>query len=179
MAATVEMFVDEARRTDYMLVAAVVASGDLADSRRTMREIRPRNCNRIHMHSEGKASRAKIVAEFVRRRPIEVAHIFIASPGRRPERQVRDELLRVLGGKSVELNASRILVESCSQDRQDRAALTGALADLGALSRVRVDVDTPTSNEMLWAADIVAWAYGVGGDYRKQISQLVEVHEVS
>lgn len=45
----------------------------------------------------------------------------------------------------------------------EHAALTGAVAGLEALGRVRVDVDSPTSNEMLWAADIVAWgAYGVG-----------------
>lgn len=176
MAPTVEVFVDEARRADYMLVAAVVASGDLTESRRIMREIKPRNCNRIHMHSEGKASRAKIVSEFVRRSPIQVAHIFVANPGRRPERVVRDELLRELGAMSADLGASRILVESCSQDKQDRDALTGALAGVSALDRVRVEVDSPTSNEMLWAADIIAWAYGVGGAYRQQISHMVEVH---
>lgn len=178
MAPTVQIFVDEARRAEYMLVAAVVASGDLTESRKAMREIKPRNCNRIHMHSEGKNSRAKIISEFVKRRPIEIAHIFVADPARRPERDVRDQLLGVLGSMSVELGASRILVESCSQDKQDRAALTNALAGLNALGQVRVDVDTPTSNEMLWAADIIAWAYGVGGGARQQIRHLIEVHTI-
>ena len=48
-------------------------------------------------------------------------------------------------------------MESCSQDKQDLAAITGALAAIGALDQVRAVIETPRSHELLWAADIVAY----------------------
>jgi hypothetical protein len=50
-----------------------------------------------------------------------------------------------------------MVVESCSQDKQDLAAITGALAAIGALDQVRAVIETPRSHELLWAADIVAY----------------------
>ncbi len=97
----------------------------------------------------------------------------------RTQRQVRTECLQALGASAADNAVRRILVESCSQDRQDREAIIGALVAKGAHHRVRVTIDRPTSHELLWAAGLVAWAYGVGGRVRTAVRALVTVHHVS
>lgn len=174
----VEIFVDETKRSDYVLCAAVVSAHDLTAARKIMRELKPHNRNRLHMHDEGAANRRRIIADFVRRTPIREAHIWVATIGGRSERSVREDCLRELAIGVTALGARRILVESCSQDKQDRAVLTDALAGIGALDKVRVDIDVPAAHELLWAADLVAWAYAAGGRERRQIEPFVTVHRI-
>jgi hypothetical protein len=174
----VHVFVDEVRRADYVLCAAVVPAYDVVRARRVMRELTPRNRRRLHMHDEGAASRRRILAEFRRSEPVAAAHLWIARIGGRPERTVRDECFRDLVPGVLELGATRIVVESCSQDAQDRAVIGDALASRRALGTVRYDVVPAATDELLWVADVVAWAYGAGGHYRRAIAELVSVHRV-
>lgn len=160
--APVEIFVDESRQKGYVLVAAVVSADELARSRKIMRSLKPRNRDRIHMHAEGRASREKIAAEFIRRRPISKAVVLTAPIHGRPERRVRTALLRELARLASELGATRILIESCSQDKEDRTAMVGVLASLGKHDSIRVAFDNPHGHELLWAADVVAWAFTNG-----------------
>ncbi|MGW0040067.1 hypothetical protein [Gordonia sp. NPDC003376] len=175
----VEIFVDESRRRDYLLCAAVVATGDIAAGRKIMRDLKPSNRDRLHMKDESR-NRDRLIREFVRRRPIAEAHIFVGalSGARLSERTVRTCCLQALARHAAQAGATRILVESCSQDAQDHAAMTGALAEVDALDQVRADVDRPNAHELLWAADLVAWAYGAGGAYRALVNPLITVHTV-
>jgi hypothetical protein len=175
----VEVFVDESRRRDYLLCAAVVAVGDIALARKVMRDLKPNNRDRLHMKDETR-NRERIIKEFMRQRPISEAHIFVGrvTGTGRSDRVVRTRCLEPLARFAADAGATRILVESCSQDKQDHAALTGELARIGALQRVRVAIDRPTAHELLWAADLVAWAYGAGGTARTLVEPLVTVHRV-
>jgi len=169
----VEVFVDETKHSKYLLCAAVVPVHDLSSARQVMRELKPSNRRRLHMHDESSANRRRILAEFVRREPISEAHLFAAKLAGRPERAVRDACLRQLATDVAALGATRILVESCSQDNQDKRILTGTLARMDVLHRVRVDIDGPTAHELLWAADLVAWAYAAGGRECRSISRFI------
>lgn len=175
----VELFVDESCRTDYLLCAAVVPVADIASARRMMRELKPKNRDRLHMKDESR-HRDQILSRFVSTPPIEQAHIFVGSlrGTRRTQREVRTQCLTALGTYAADNGVTRILLESCSQDKQDRAAVVGALAAKAATDRVQVMIDRPTSHELLWAADLVAWAYGAGGAARNAISPLVTVHNL-
>lgn len=51
-------------------------------------------------------------------------------------------------------------------------ALVDTLARLDALGRVRVAVDQPTSHELLWAADRIAWSCSTGGGNPKNASRI-------
>lgn len=51
-----------------------------------------------------------------------------------------------------------------------------ALARSGAIGIVRYDVVPAVTDELLWAADLIAWAYGAGGEYRSVVRDLVTVH---
>ncbi|MFB9703066.1 hypothetical protein [Rhodococcus aetherivorans] len=79
---------------------------------------------------------------------------------------------------SAELGARRILVESYAQDKQDLAALTGALSHIGAPTTVRAMVDRRHAHELLGAADLIAYAYTAGGQLRHAIDSLVTAARV-
>jgi hypothetical protein len=53
-----------------------------------------------------------------------------------------------------------------------------SLAAAGAIGRVRYEVVPAGADELLWAADLVSWAYGVGGTTRGLIAGLVTVHDL-
>ena len=98
--------------------------------------------------------------------------------GGRPERAVRDECFQALVPGVLELGARRIVVESCSQDAQDERVIGAGLARVGAIGQVSYQVVPAATDELLWAADLVVWAYGAGGSARAAISELVTVHHL-
>lgn len=174
-----QLFVDESRRGSYLLCAAVVPSADLAAARRLMRGLKPSNRNRIHMQDEGPAIRNRILAEFCRKPPISVAHVYIASVTRRSERQARDDCLRGLTADAVELQAGRLVIETCGQDLADSRVIGDTLAQVGQLGQLRWDHERPAGHELLWAADIIAWAYGSKNrSHRDLVAPLVTVHDL-
>lgn len=86
----------------------------------------------------------------------------------RPHRQVLGRLLVALAVHSPGLGARRILVESCAQDAQDLAALTGALARIGAPTTVRERADPRHAHELRWGSDLIAYADTAGGQLRRE-----------
>jgi hypothetical protein len=174
-----QFFVDESFKRDYILCAAVVADDEINVARKFMRDLKPGNRDRLHMQSESRY-RGRIISEFVQGAVVIEAHIFVGGrPSRtRSQRDIRTFCLEALASYAAANDGTRILVESCSQDKQDRDALTSVLAGEGALGRVRVDVDTPTSHELLWAADLIAWAYAANGNTRQAVGHLVTVHDL-
>lgn len=173
------LFVDESRRGSYLLCAAVVPSTDLVTSRRFMRNLKPSNKNRIHMQDEGPAVRNQILAEFCRTAPISEAHVYIASVTRRSERQVRDDCFHSLTLDALKIRAARLVIETCDQDRADSKVIGDTLAKVGRLGQLRWDHETPTGHEMLWAADIIAWAYGSKQrSHRELVDQFVIAHDL-
>ena len=75
---------------------------------------------------------------------------------------------------SAELGARRILVESCAQDTQDLAALTGALARVGAPPTVRARMG-PAARARVAVGRMIflACAYTAGGQLRRAIDSPV------
>lgn len=100
--------------------------------------------------------------------------------GRRPSvgghRAVRDKCFHALGPGCWSLGARRIVVESCSQGAQYERVIGAGLARVGAIGQVRYQVVPAATDELLWAADLVVWAYGADGSARAAISELVTVH---
>jgi hypothetical protein len=173
-----DVFVDEGNRGGYLLCAAVVPSADIAAARAAMRPLKPGNRRRLHMHSEGVVRRQQILARFAAAPPITAAHLWRAPIRGRPERDAPDDCFRALVTAVLELDARRIVVESCSQDRQDEQIIGATLAQSGAIGRVNYAVIPAENDELLWAADLITWAYRAGGDAREAIAGLLTVHDL-
>ncbi len=71
------------------------------------------------------------------------------------------------------------MVESCAQDQQDKAVIGSSLAQAGALGQVEFRVVPAQSDELLWVADLVTWAYLAGGRSQRAVADLVTVHNLS
>lgn len=176
---SVEVFIDEGKRGGYLLCAAVVPSADVAAARPTMRALKPGNRRRLHMHSQGSTRRQQILARFLAAPPISAAQLWRAPIRGRPERDSRDDCFRELVEGVLDLGVRRIVVKSCSQDRQDERVIGESPARAGAIRRVSYSVVPAKTDELLRAADVITWAYGAGGDARRAVAGLLTVHDLA
>ncbi|MGV9947861.1 hypothetical protein [Rhodococcus aetherivorans] len=150
---TVEIVVDEAKTTHYLICAVVVPSENLTPGPQDDADARGRTtAGRRHRRGERRrepaADRGRFRAHTGRfgRRTCAPRRSSAARTGRSPGRRLAGWAVH-----SAELGARRILVESCARDKQDLAALTGALARVGAPPTARALVDRPHLHELLWA----------------------------
>jgi hypothetical protein len=64
-------------------------------------------------------------------------------------------------------------------DQQDIRVISDAIAEEQAHDRMNYLHGAPSSEPLLWLPDIVAWAYGRGGDWFRRTGNLVaEVKKV-
>ena len=102
------------------------------------------------------------------------AHPYVARIQGRPERQARDEELTTLVCDLDRMGVTQFWLESCDQDRQDRHVIRAALA--ASPGPGFPFPHAPTSGPMLWAPDVIAWAWGKGGHHRQMVAGIDEVH---
>jgi hypothetical protein len=164
-------FVDESIRNGYLLSAAVVPTGDLSVARGKLRELCKPGQRRIHMKDENDSRRREILSTLVGL-GLQV-YLYRAPVAGRPIRAGRDECLRALIPALLELHVARLVIESCDQDHHDVQTIHNTLTKLAAWGELDYLHSAPSAEPLLWAADVVAWAYGKGGDWRRRIETLL------
>jgi len=172
-------FVDESVRaaSGYMICAVTVSSGDLPDIRRALRAMRLGGQSRIHMGKESPSRRRALLSD-IGGLDVET-HLFVVSKGGVSDRVLRDICLEEVGLRLPQLGVSRLVIESCDQDRQDVQVLRGALLKVDKLRDVTYQHEKPAAEPLLWLPDMVAWAYGKGGDWQRRAKPLIaEVHRL-
>lgn len=164
-------FVDESIRNGYLLSAVVIATGELSVARGKLRELCKPGQRRIHMKDENDSRRREILSTLtglgVR------VHLCRVPVAGRPIRAGRDECLRALIPALLELDVTRLVIESCGQDRRDEQVIQPILNRIVAPSRFVWLHSVPSAEPVLWAADAAAWAYGKGGDWRRRVDDIV------
>lgn len=164
-------FADESARSGYLVCVVVLAPADLAKGRQVMRDFCKPGQQRIHMRSESDSRRREILSK-VQGLGVE-ARVYQASLGARSERTARDDCLRAAVPDLVSIGVARLVIESCSQDHQDRQVVREMVSKAQAFERFQYLHDRPASEPLLWLPDIVAWAYGKGGDWRRRTQSIV------
>ncbi|MFJ2840006.1 hypothetical protein ACIO52_31990 [Nocardia sp. NPDC087230] len=172
MAGQLNAFIDESKRPGkYIICAATIATGDVAATRSVLEALRPRGSRRIHMKSVDKPLPIiDAVAELDAH-----SHLFVVTKSR-SERQARNAALGAAVLTLSELQVTRVRIESCDQDEEDRRIIHEALA-----GRAEMDYDheLPSSgNPLLWLPDIHAWAWGRGSHFRKKLTHRMTVHYI-
>jgi hypothetical protein len=164
-------FVDESIRNGYLMSAAVIASGDLSVARGKLRELCKPGQRRIHMKDENDSRRREILSTLTGL-GLQV-YLYRAQVAGRPVRAGRDECLRALIPALLELDVTRLVIESCSQDRRDNQVIQPIAQKFVADGRFAWLHSAPAADPLLWAADATAWAFGKGGDWRRRVNDLV------
>lgn len=163
-------FADESRRAGYLVCAVEVGSRDLVARRKELNGLRKGGQSRIHMKSEGPARRRELLSA-VRSMGVS-AHIYEASPTRGGDRQARDECLTALVRDLAPRRVQHLVLESCDQDADDRRVIAQSLRQAG-LDGLQYAHSRPSSECLLWLPDMLAWAYGRGGDWRRRTEGMI------
>jgi hypothetical protein len=160
-------FVDESSRGGYLLCAVVLLPSELAPARRILRTLCKPGQRRVHMKHESDGRRREILS-VVSQLEVET-RIYRARLDGRSERRTRDECFRVMVPELIEqLSVARMVVESCDQDRQDNQVIREMVMKTQAEERFSYLHSAPANEPLLWLPDIVAWAIGRGGDWKRR-----------
>jgi hypothetical protein len=164
-------FVDESIRNGYLMSAAVVTTGDLSTIRGKLRELCKPGQRRIHMKDESDSRRREILSTLL---GMELGiHLYRSPVAGRPIRNSRDDCRFALVPDLLQLGITRLVIESCSQDQRDIQVIHRALTADGAWDALDYIHLAPAAEPLLWAADVAAWAYGKGADWRRRIAPLI------
>lgn len=175
--ATNHAFVDESLRGDYLMCAVVVKPADVTRTRRIVRKLRRPGQRRVHMNHESDRRRREILSAISK---LDVAaHVYKAQLGTPSARLARDRCLQVMAADMAQFGVSRLILEGCEQDHRDNQVIRVAAATSPTQSGFEYVHSTPAAEPLLWLPDIVAWAFGRGGDWRRRAAALLaEVKDV-
>ena len=164
----VHVFVDESRRgADYYVIATIVASGDIATSRRTMRSSSSSGQTRVHFTDESNTRRNRILSAIAE---TETKSVIYCSKHKK-DSAARYPCIAQLVADLPALSASRLIIESRQQaDDQDKRWIKRERLR----NRHRFDFDhLPGKSEpLLWIPDAIGWCYGRGGRWRQKVLDL-------
>ncbi|PSL55548.1 hypothetical protein B0I31_105514 [Saccharothrix carnea] len=166
------VFVDESRRSSYLLVAAFVETGRLPAIRTMMRRLRVAGERRLHFKSESDTVRKDVIGRLTgagfRSR------IYL---GRGPSEAVRQVCLARLVTDLVEERVMRVVLDGRGpvEDRIDRRVITRSLRECGVPDdSIFYEHLNSHGDPALWVPDAIAWCYGAGGEWRRRVAPLVE-----
>ncbi len=166
-------FIDESKAKDYLLVAAVVLPGQLADARRTVRSLVLPRQPRLHMKKESDARRKQILDAFAGLAP--VVTIYRAGAAYRTELERRARCLDALVADAAEAQHTHLYLERDeSLVRRDRQQLIETTRALGCADTLAYRHEAAASEPLLAIPDAFAWAWAKGGDWRRRCAPVVE-----
>jgi len=152
---TSQLFVDESKRTGFIMVAVQYDVSLLDKHRKEISNQLRSGQRRIHFKSERDSVRRQLLQVIASQR--QRTYVFTASS--RYEPVARIECLNAVCAVAVEVGANRLVVERDeTRDRDDRHTLTEALRD--GKGDVTWEIQQPSAEPLLWVADAIGWCWG-------------------
>lgn len=151
---SVQIFVDESKRREFVMAAVSVRADHVGAYRRELRkQLRP-GARRFHCTGVSDSDRSDFIAA-VGQWPA-VIDIFVSHS--QNESEARRQCIRAVAIHAAETMAGRLVIEADeSHNRSDRHQLTQVLRERS--SSVRWDLASPYSEELLWVPDTAAWCW--------------------
>jgi hypothetical protein len=168
---TVHAFVDESRRSSYLLAAAVLRPDELARARSLLRSLLRPQDRRLHFKAmtdpRRRATAARLVNAGLR--------CWVYTGDGDPE-MVRQACLDCLVAELREAGCQRLVLESRGRadDHRDARTITSVLAPAPSKSGLVHEHLVPYEDPLLWIPDAVGWCYGASTDYRRRIAPVIE-----
>lgn len=166
----VHVFVDESYRDGrYLLTAAVVEPADLRSLRAVMRGLLLPGQRELHLKAE-KAPRRRQLLDQVVATGVQVRVYLADGPGRQQE-AARALCLSTLVNDLLKDGARRLVLDSRGErDRYDVHTLQTALGTYPAATQLTYEHLDSAHELLIGVADMIGWAYGAGGDWRRRIT---------
>ncbi|TDV56346.1 hypothetical protein CLV71_102413 [Actinophytocola oryzae] len=125
----------------------------------------------LHFKKE-KPLRRRSLADAVARLPVEVC--VYSRSWRQHDEPARQDCTAHLVHDLLARQAQRLVIDTRNiRDTHDERTLRGALGPLPSASQLVYEHVDSTSESLLWIADIVAWSYGAGREWRKRIDPIL------
>lgn len=170
---SVHCFVDESFRDgQYLLTGAMVAPGDLRRLRTTMRGLLLPGQREMHLKAENPPRRRALLDQIVSAGAC--AAIYLAPATRRAQEAARAVCLQRLVVDLVGNGAHRLVLDSRGErDRRDIRTLQAALGSHPAATRLTYEHLDSAHELLIGIADMIGWAYGAGGDWRRRVTPAI------
>ncbi|HEY3438393.1 MAG TPA: hypothetical protein VGK35_11970 [Actinotalea sp.] len=166
------VYVDEARRDGYLLVAAVVAPHQATDLRRDVRALVMPGQRRIHAFKESPARRRLILDRFTELGF--TATLYEASGVYKTDWQRRAACLERLVTDVAEVRDARLCLETADGvDQRDRQQLIGLTRELGCRDTLTYEHQHAAQEPLLAVPDMIGWAWTRGGDWKRRADPMV------
>ena len=168
----VHAFVDESvRPPQYLIAAAIVEPSRVRLLRQSMRALLMPGQRELHFKKE-KPLRRRCLADAIARLPVEVCVYSRSWHGH--DEAARQECMAQLVQDLLARQAHRLVIDTRNiRDAHDERTLRAALGSHPSMSRLVYEHVDSTSESLLWIADVVAWCFGAGRDWRKRIDPIV------
>lgn len=173
-----DVFVDESKAREYLLVAAVIAPGSSGHQRNAMRALLLPGQPRLHMKKERDSRRQRILGTIAALGTQITIYRAPRTLGSEVQRRAfcLDRLVRDIGaaGGQLCLERDESLVGS------DRRRLIEATRAVGSMATLRYWHESAASEPLLSIPDAIGWAWARGGEWRRLVKAIgVEVIDVS
>ncbi len=166
------VFVDESKKSDYLLVAAVFLPGDVEVARKAIRALHMPGQRRLHMVKESPARQGTILST-IAGLGAEVT-IYEAGAGYRTNITRRTACLTRLIEDAAGAGHSRLILEpEVGEQERDRRLLFEQTRRLGCADTLSYAHLTASTEPLLAVPDAIAWAIARGGEPARRAAPLV------
>jgi hypothetical protein len=171
---TVRAFMDESTRGDkYLLCAVIVEPGDLKALRRHITGLLLPGQHELHFHNE-KEPRKRVLADRIARLSVTVT-IYRTATTPRTEEHDRQRCLDQAVRDLRELRAHRLVMDTRKErDQHDKATIRRVLGHHARSDEFTYHHVASECEPLVWVADVAAWCFGAGSDWRRRISPIVQ-----
>lgn len=139
--------------------------------RQSMRALLMPGQRELHFKKE-KPLRRRCLADAIARLPVEVC-VYSRSWHQHDE-PARQECMTHLVHDLLARQAHRLVIDTRNiRDAHDERTLRRALGPLPSTSQLVYEHVDSTSESLLWIADVAAWCFGAGREWRKRIDPIV------
>jgi hypothetical protein len=168
------IYVDETKQRDYLLVASVHVTTELAALRQLIRGLLLPGQRYLHMKDE-KDGRKRTIAQALVDAGVQ-ATIYRAGAHHRNERQRRSACLRALIEDHANARDAHIVLdEDETMVKFDNQKLIEYTRAAGCRDTLHYEHKRPHADALLAIPDAIAWCWAKGGHWRKLINPAVTV----
>lgn len=164
-----------------MLLAIVVLEpGDVDSARRKLRGLLLPGQRRVYTAKESARRRRVLLDTVAAVEGLSATIIRYRRPASTNRVAGRHLLLQAATGLAVGSGVTSWVLDNQddAQRVRDRAAIAHALAGVSERLHPVYDHQAASSEPLLWAADAVCWAVGVGGDWQRRVSTVVTLRDI-
>ena len=150
------------------MCAASVSASDLESTRRSLRKLRLRGQQRIHFASESDSRRKLILTALANLNVMNFVYVATGREQTAARRAILQIMVPDLRSKGVALF---VLDSRQGQDHKDRVTIHSLMGS-NPEPAFEYYHHRSAHEPILWIPDAVAWAWGRGGNWRRQVERL-------